>query len=85
MQSIGCKYDACSFCAMFRLVCVCLGFFHHPVSCVTNVTSVSVLSILDCPGFSNVYQLYRVCPVSCGPNNVSISVCYIHACTFGFL
>jgi CxxC motif-containing protein len=45
-----------------------------PVSCVTNVSNFSGLSVLDCLSvFSNVYLLPIVCPVSCVTNVSSIS------------
>jgi hypothetical protein len=44
------------------------------VSCVTNASSISGLSILDCRSvLSNVYLLPIVCPVSCVTNVSSIS------------
>jgi hypothetical protein len=45
-----------------------------PVSCETNVSSISGLSILDCLSvLSNVYLLPIVCPVSCVTNVSSFS------------
>ena len=56
------------FCNAYFVPTVC------PVSCVTNVSSISRLSILDCRSvFSNVYLLPVVCPVSLVPNVVSVS------------
>jgi hypothetical protein len=56
--------------------------YFRPVSCVPGVTSVSGLSILDCPfGFPNVY----VRPVACVPGVDSVSGLSILDCPFGFL
>ena len=56
--------------------------YFRPVSCVPGVSSVSGLSILDCPfGFPNVY--FR--PVSCVPGVDSVSGLSILDCSFGFL
>ena len=44
------------------------------MSCVPNVASVSGLAILDYTfGFSNVYLLPTVCPVTCVPNVARVS------------
>ena len=57
-----------------------------PVSCMTNVSSISGLSVLDCLSvFSNVYLLPIVCPVSCVTNVSSISGLSILDYSFGFL
>ena len=56
--------------------------YFRPVSCVPGFTSVSGLSILDCPfGFPNVY--FR--PVSCVPGVASVSGLSILNCPFGIL
>jgi hypothetical protein len=51
------------------------------VSCVTNASSISGLSILDCRSvLSNVYLLSIVCPVSGVTNVFSISGLSIFDC-----
>ena len=56
------------------------------MSCVPNVASVSGLAIHDYTfGFSNVYLLPTVSPVSCVTNVSSVSELYILDCLIGFL